>query len=109
MTQFRPSRLVEMTNGTWSFTPDLNDTSDVTFTYDVTDGIELTPHTALLDLLPLPIQTFDGTDGSDTIIGSPNDDIINAHGGDDTVFAREGDDTIDGGDGDRVRVVRKPC
>jgi Ca2+-binding RTX toxin-like protein len=47
--------LVDNLDGTWSFTPALNDDTAVTFTYDVSSdgGVTLVPNTASLDLLPV--------------------------------------------------------
>jgi Ca2+-binding RTX toxin-like protein len=46
--------LVDNLDGTWTFTPDADDQTDVTFTYDISSdgGITLVPHEATLDLLP---------------------------------------------------------
>jgi Ca2+-binding RTX toxin-like protein len=46
--------LVDNLNGTWTFTPDAGDQTEVTFTYDVSSdgGATLVPHEATLDLLP---------------------------------------------------------
>ncbi|MGI9384550.1 MAG: cadherin-like domain-containing protein, partial [Methyloligellaceae bacterium] len=91
--------LVDRGDGTWTFTPAPDDTSEVTFSYEVTDGPAATPQTALLDLLPLPGREFSGSEGPDTIVGTPGSDSIDARAGDDTVYAREGNDAIDGGSG----------
>ena len=40
-------------NGTWSFTPPANDTSSVTFSYSISDGIATITNTATLDLTPV--------------------------------------------------------
>jgi hypothetical protein len=45
--------LVNNGNGTWSFTPALNDDGGVTFTYTVSDGISGAAATATLDLTPI--------------------------------------------------------
>ena len=45
--------LVDNLDGTWTFTPAANDTTDVTFSYDVTDGIASVATTATMDLLPV--------------------------------------------------------
>ena len=90
-------------DGSWNFTPERDDTSDVTFTYNVSDGMGgVVQTTALLDLVPSH-TTIVGTDGADIIVGTPYADIIDALCGDDIVLAREGDDVIFGGDGnDRI-------
>ncbi|MFZ2269843.1 MAG: putative Ig domain-containing protein [Azonexus sp.] len=43
---------------------------------------------------------FDGTDGADTLFGTPQDDRIDGHGGNDYIYAGEGNDTLNGGLGD---------
>lgn len=90
-------------DGSWNFTPEHDDTSDVTFTYNVSDGMGgVVQTTALLDLVPTD-TTITGTDGADIIVGTPYADVIDALCGDDIVLGREGDDVIFGGDGnDRI-------
>ena len=46
--------LVDNNDGTWTFTPDQGDTTDVTFDYEVTDGGFSVSQTASLDLVPPP-------------------------------------------------------
>lgn len=88
-------------DGVWVFTPDTNDTTDVTFTYKVTDGQAHVLQTAYLDLVQP--DTIRGTEGDDEIIGTPHDDVIDALGGNDVIVGREGNDVIFGGDGnDRI-------
>ena len=98
-------------DGSWNFTPTSGDTSDVTFTYTVSDGNGGSAQaTAALDLVPADRNvdtgrpdTIIGTDGPDTIVGTPYADVIDALSGDDIVLGREGDDVIFGGDGnDRI-------
>ena len=45
------------------------------------------------------LDTFEGDDGDNVLIGTPDDDTINGHGGNDTIDGDAGIDTIDGGDG----------
>jgi Ca2+-binding RTX toxin-like protein len=90
-------------DGSWLFTPELDDTSGVRFTYDVSDGKGAVVQRATLDLVARGPGHNEGTAGPDTLIGTPNADIIIAHAGDDTVVGREGDDLIYGGAGnDRI-------
>lgn len=92
-------KLVQKGPDSWEFTPAVNDTSEVTFSYDVTDGAELIPQTASLDLLPKLV----GSDGPDTLVGTQTGDIVLAHDGDDIAFGRDGNDTIYGhGGNDRL-------
>ncbi len=85
-------------DGVWAFTPDTNDTTDVKFTYRVTDGQYDVLQTAFLDLVQP--DTMKGTERDDEIIGTPQADVIDALGGNDVIVGREGDDVILGGDGD---------
>jgi len=45
--------ITNLSNGDFSFTPDANDDTDVTFEYVVSDGIEFVTGTATLDLTPV--------------------------------------------------------
>ncbi|WP_422003463.1 beta strand repeat-containing protein [Roseovarius mucosus] len=45
--------LVDNEDGTWTYTPDLNDNGDVTFSYTVSDGLLTATASATLDLLPV--------------------------------------------------------
>ncbi|MGI9384548.1 MAG: cadherin-like domain-containing protein, partial [Methyloligellaceae bacterium] len=95
--------LVDNGNDTWTFTPDPDDTTEVTFTYDVSDGLASVPQTASLDLVPIPGNDIVGTEGPDMLLGTIGNDMIDALGGDDVVFARAGNDIVDGGEGmDRI-------
>ena len=87
-------------SGLWAFTPDAGDTSTVTFTYQVSDGVSGTSQTAFLDLLPLTQIAQTGTKGDDVIIGTSSDDVITSLGGRDTISGLQGQDTITSGEGD---------
>src|SRR5205807_7411853 len=45
--------LVNNNNGTWSYTPALNDDTSVSFSYTVTDGSLTAPGSASLDIIPV--------------------------------------------------------
>jgi hypothetical protein len=45
--------LVDNLDGTWSYTPALNDDGDVSFSYNVTDGVDSVPGLATLDITPV--------------------------------------------------------
>lgn len=95
--------LAQRSDGSWLFTPELDDVSGVRFTYEVSDGKGFVVQHATLDLIARDPGYIEGTPGSDTLIGTPNADVIIAHGGDDTIIGREGDDVIYGGTGnDRI-------
>jgi Ca2+-binding RTX toxin-like protein len=44
--------LTDNGNGTWSYVPPANDDTSVVFSYSVTDGTTILPHTASMDLIP---------------------------------------------------------
>jgi Ca2+-binding RTX toxin-like protein len=74
--------LVDNMDGTWTFTSVLDDDTDVTFSYTVTDG-DAAPiaATATLDLLP--------------VLDSPGDDPVTGGVGPDDVDGGDGFDTLD--------------
>ena len=88
----------------WMYTPETNDTTDVTFTYAIDDGIGATAQTATLDLVLPADTTIYGTDAADRLVGTPQIDVIIARGGDDTIIGRESGDILYAGEGDD-RVV----
>ena len=104
--------LVDNGNGTWTFTPERDDTSGVAFTYSVSDGQANTPQTAFLDLLPradtdvVATQEADavvGAQDADTVVGSSGNGLGSALANDENVLGRDGDNLIEGGDGaDRI-------
>ena len=54
MIQSGSGSLIDNLNGTWDYTPSLNDDTSVTFSYEVTDGIAPpVPTTASLDITPI--------------------------------------------------------
>ena len=86
--------------GQWNFTPELNFTGTVTFSYDVSDGEFDIPNLALLEFSQVPGQTLIGTEFKDALIGTPGNDVIDGLGGNDLILGRSGDDIIRGGSGD---------
>ena len=122
--------LVSNGNGTWTYTPALDDDSSVTFNYTASDGSLMSSSTATMDITPVadfvyvspPVYTgadpndFDalgdpagenlsgsGTNGNDTIFGGAGADIINGNGGDDTIYGGSGADDLSGNnDGDKL-------
>jgi len=45
--------LIDNGDGTWNYTPDLNDDSEVTFTYTISDGTDNVAGSATLDITPV--------------------------------------------------------
>lgn len=86
--------------GMWIYTPDRGYLGDVTFNYGIGDGTGSVSAQAQLDLLKAPPREIRGTEGDDTLLGTPEDDMIDALGGDDIVFGRQSNDIIVGGGGD---------
>lgn len=95
--------LVVRSDGNWLFTPETDDISEVTFSYQISDGEGEVAQTALLDLVPQEMSRIIGTAAGETLIGTPRGDLIDGLGGDDQILGREGDDEIHGGEGnDRI-------
>ncbi len=97
----------------WTFTPATDDTSQVSFSYDISDGHASVHQTALLDLTAAaggegdgadaPVLGGDahlGTDGADVIIGGLGADVLSGGQGDDVILGNDGADTLLGGAGD---------
>ncbi|MBZ9799559.1 peroxidase family protein [Mesorhizobium sp. ES1-4] len=96
----------------WTFTPDTDDSSQVSFTYDISDGHASVHQTASLDLVAVaaegegtdaPVSGGDahlGTDGDDVMIGGPDADVLSGGQGDDVILGNDGADTLLGGAGD---------
>ena len=60
--------LVDNEDGTWTYTPDLNDNGDVTFSYTASDGALTATASATLDLLPVndaPVAQADAAVSTD--------------------------------------------
>lgn len=96
-------QVMQMSDGQWVFVPDAYDRSEVTFTYDVSDGAGSVAQFASLDILSLPGREIAGTEADDVISGSAGPDRIVTHGGDDVIYAREDVDIIRAGAGsDRI-------
>jgi Ca2+-binding RTX toxin-like protein len=93
-------KVEQRADGSFIFTPVYGDTSNVTFTYRVSDGSGSVQQVATMDLLPSPTAPIMGTATSDALIGTPQSDVILALAGDDLVLGRESSDVIYGGDGD---------
>ncbi|AEQ52571.1 M10 family metallopeptidase C-terminal domain-containing protein [Pelagibacterium halotolerans] len=102
--------LTDNGDGTWLFTPDLNDDTDVTFTYSIETPDQTVPARATLDLIGMTdimgtdaadtlgpraaSDQYHGGDGGDTIQAGGGDDILFGDGGNDWLHASPGDDTI---------------
>ena len=105
--------LVDNGDGTWSFTPDANDDSSVSFSYNVTDGTVNVANTATLDITPVnddptasPVTLTPVAEDSGTVTITQADLLANATDIDgDTISATQltitsGNGTlIDNGDG----------
>ncbi|KRB24080.1 hypothetical protein ASD99_29460 [Mesorhizobium sp. Root695] len=97
----------------WTFTPATDDTSQVSFSYDISDGHASVHQTASLDLTAAaagesdgadaPVSGGDahlGTDGADVMVGGPDADVLSGGQGDDVILGNSGADTLLGGAGD---------
>jgi Ca2+-binding RTX toxin-like protein len=98
--------VIDKTTGDFSYTAAPGSTGHVdTFSYTIQDGflgdtdsatltVTITPPTMVTGAVP-----FEGSAGSDFIIGDDSDNIINAAAGIDSVQGGYGNDTLDGGTG----------
>lgn len=91
--------LAQRSDGSWLFTPETDDVSDVSFSYAISDGHGEVAQTAFLDLVPPALSLIIGTPGTDTLVGTPQNDVIEGLDGDDVIHGREGNDVILGGSG----------
>lgn len=89
--------LVSSGSGQWTYTPPLNNSTAVTFTYTATAGTKLAQGTASIDLLVS--NTMLGTAGADTLAGRTSSDTYRGFAGNDTISAGDGNDTIFGDEG----------
>jgi serralysin len=104
--------LTENDDGTWLFIPDLNDDTEVIFTYSITTADGTTPASATLDLVGMTDVL--GTEAADSLVagatsdqyhGGVGDDTLRGGGGNDILFGDSGDDTVFGGPGDDIFVA----
>jgi hypothetical protein len=77
--------LVDNHNGTWSYTPATNDDTDVSFTYQVTDGSASVADSATLDVTSAQAAP---------VVGSPGNDSFSAPTGNSQFTGGLGVDTI---------------
>jgi VCBS repeat-containing protein len=106
-------QIIANPDGSWTFIPNENDDTSVTFTYTVSDGVLGTAATASLDLVGA--NDVNGTNAANNLsrFGNFNDqfhgfngaDTISANGGDDTLFGGVGGDSVHGGGGNDVFVA----
>jgi len=115
--------LISNGNGTWTYTPALDDDTSVTFNYTASDGSLTSNSTATMDITPVedfayaspPVytgtgdpndfdslgnsasQTINGTNGNDVLYGGAGIDTITGGNGDDVIYGGSGNDNLDGG------------
>jgi Ca2+-binding RTX toxin-like protein len=86
--------------GRWLYTPDRGALGQVTFTYQVSDGLGAITVQATMNIVKPQPEEIRGTSGDDRLLGTPFEDIIDGSGGNDFIYARESDDIVFGGAGD---------
>ncbi|MDO9080283.1 MAG: cadherin-like domain-containing protein, partial [Desulfuromonadales bacterium] len=91
--------LVDLGNGSWSFTPPLDFSGDVTFAYQVTDGQLSTAATAGLSVTPNNGMIVSGDKSNNTLLGGAGNDTLYGLGGNDTLRGLAGNDILVGGRG----------
>ncbi len=104
--------LTDHGDGSWLFIPDLNDDTDVTFTYSIQTPERTDLASTTLDLIGM--SDVMGTSGVDTLAASATDDqyhggadndTIRGGGGNDILFGDTGNDTVYGNAGDDTFVA----
>jgi hypothetical protein len=79
--------LVDNHNGTWTYTPKINDDTFVTFSYQVTDGVAApVADSATLDIVPAQSAPQIGTPGDDTFTAVTGNSQYDGLGGVDTII-----------------------
>ncbi|MDZ4185613.1 MAG: cadherin-like domain-containing protein [Desulfuromonadales bacterium] len=91
--------LVDLDNGSWSFTPPLDFSGDVTFAYQVTDGQLSTTATAGLTVTQNNGIVVSGDKHNNTLLGGEGNDTLYGLGGNDTLRGLAGNDILVGGRG----------
>ena len=77
--------LVDNGDGTWSYTPAANDTSDVSFKFDITDGTEVVEGTATLDITAANVGLFPtDINGTEDVLSAIDLSLIDLSDVDDT-------------------------
>ena len=94
--------IVNNGDGTWTYSPEVNDTGDVTLSYVITDGQAEIQQTAMIDLVEAASKTLMGTDDNDVLVGTSRDDVVYALDGHDNVSTQAGDDVIYAGPGNDI-------
>ncbi|SCA55257.1 hypothetical protein MTBPR1_10504 [Candidatus Terasakiella magnetica] len=87
---------------TWTYAPESNSTSGVTFSYNVYDGTTTTAAQAVASFAS--DGTTEGTSGIDTLSGTSSADTLDGLAGNDTLNGGLGDDYLNGGEGDDFAV-----
>ncbi|ODT80451.1 MAG: hypothetical protein ABS76_16055 [Pelagibacterium sp. SCN 64-44] len=90
-------KLTANSNGTWSFTPALNDDTGVTFTYSVKTATDTKLASATLDLVGM--TDVMGTSGNDILKGKATADQYHGLAGNDIMYGGAGNDIFFGGAG----------
>ncbi len=106
------SVLAAQAGGDWLFTPDLDDDTEVTFTYTVETDSGSTAMSATMDLIGMTDVT--GTTNADSLAakatadqyhGLAGNDTIRGGGGNDIIFGDAGADSVNGNAGDDIIVA----
>ena len=68
--------LVDNGNGTWDYTPDLDDDSAVSFSYAISDGIETNSGSATLDITPVNDEQVLATNAGATVAEGSTGNVV---------------------------------
>jgi hypothetical protein len=77
--------LVDNHDGTWTYTAKINDDTEVTFSYQVSDGSAPSADVATLDIVPAQLAPAIGTPGNDTFTAVTGNSQYDGLGGIDTI------------------------
>jgi Ca2+-binding RTX toxin-like protein len=95
--------LIDNGNGTWNYQAAPDYAGPVSFSYQVTDGIEEVTASAGLTVEAM-LNIIQGNNNHNLLLGTNGDDLIRGAGGDDTLLGQDGNDTLVGGPGNDLLV-----
>jgi len=78
--------LVDNHNGTWTYTPAVNDDTAVSFSFTVSDGALSVPASATLDITPAQAAPEIGSQNNDTFTAAAGNSFYEGLGGVDTII-----------------------
>jgi hypothetical protein len=96
-------QIVQLENGSFVYTPDIEFAGIDRFTYAASDGTQADTATVSITVTETGDDVFgQGTNGDDFLIGTVGDDVLSGREGDDTIYGEGGEDNLSGGPDDDV-------